>query len=61
MLYYLLFLNPTCGTVPAAPDALDEIGQFRDDYFRGIVADAMDEFCTSMRRQLWHIQYDSIR
>jgi hypothetical protein len=39
----------------------DTVGNFRDEYFRGIVSDGMDEFCSSMRRQLWHIQYDIIR
>ena len=45
--------------VSGAPgaSATDDVGQFREEYLRGIVADAMDEFCTSVRRQLWHMQY----
>ena len=34
---------------------------FQQDFLRGCVEEAMDDFCSDMRKQLWHIQYDSIR
>ena len=48
-------LAPVSGAPGAS--ATDDVGQFREEYLRGIVADAMDEFCTSVRRKLYHNQY----
>lgn len=38
-----------------------QLTDFQQDFLRGCVEEAMDDFCSDMRKHLWHIQYDSIR
>lgn len=38
-----------------------KVGQFQQEFVQATVQEAMDEFCSDMRKQLWHIQYDMIR
>ncbi|TRY71172.1 hypothetical protein TCAL_02373, partial [Tigriopus californicus] len=34
---------------------------FQQKFMRSCVEEAMDEFCSEMRQQMWHMQYDTIR
>lgn len=34
---------------------------FQHKFMRSCVEEAMDEFCSEMRQQMWHMQYDTIR
>ena len=34
---------------------------FQQEFLRNCVEDAMDDFCTDVRKQMWHLQYDMIR
>merc|ERR1712228_931491 len=38
-----------------------EIDDFKHEYVQAAVEDAMDEFCSDMRRQLWHWHFDMIK
>ena len=52
------------GTVPPAAGSSSRGGHltdFQQDFLRNCVEEAMDDFTSDMRKQLWHIQYDSIR
>jgi len=38
-----------------------EIDAFKHEYVQAAVEEAMDEFCSDMRKQLWHWHYDMIK
>lgn len=43
------------------PRKSSEIDDFKHDYVQAAVEEAMDEFCSDMRKQLWHWHYDMIK
>lgn len=50
------------GVVASVEKKLKGQGQpFQEEYLRNCVEDAMDDFCTDVRKQMWHLQYDMIR
>ena len=41
------------------PDA--GVATFQRDYIRGVVSEAMDEWCSGVERRLWGLQYSLLR
>ena len=51
-----------CTGPPPSKEYSDNAFQaFKQEYVQAAVEEAMDEFCTDMRKQLWHMHYDMIK
>ncbi len=41
--------------------APQQLTNFQREYLRNCVEESMDDFCSDMRKQLWHLHYDVVR
>lgn len=47
--------------VPAKVEPSTNVDRFQQEYVHAAVEEAMDEFCSDMRKQMWHWHYDMIK
>ena len=59
-------LDAAAAAVPSAARNLNPAGNanmsaYHREFMQNCVEEAMDDFCSDLRRQMWHLHYDMVR